>query len=117
MAEKKDAKSKTKKCIVIPRNPDTANELYAFVNTGERPGGGLKIPFERPVYLTEKEIAALERQREAIQVDRQINVREIMDRHQVPQSVANKMAKASSQDSSMGGKQIRFVSKYIVSSA
>ena len=116
MAGRKNDKTDTKRYIVIPRNPQTANEGFAFVSTGER-ARPMRVPFERPVFLTDAEVSALKRQREAIQVDKKIDVTEIMERHQVPQTIANKMAQATTNDTSMGGKKIEFVTKYIITAA
>ena len=111
MAGKK--KSEMKQYIVIARNPETMKEGYAFVSTGERPRP-LRVPFEKPVYLTEKEVAALKRQREAVEMDAHINVHEIMEKHKVSQNIANRMAQATERDRSMGGKKITFTPKYVI---
>ena len=104
------AKKERQKYLVIARSPDTMKELTAFAN-------GKHIPFDTPVYLTEKQINSLKRQREPIQIEKQISVREIMEKHQVNQTKANEMAKLIAQDPNQGGKKIQYVAKYIVTPA
>ena len=98
------------KYIVIARSTDTMKEVYAFAN-------GRKIPFDTPVPLTDSQIASLKRQKEAIQIEKQISVREIMEKHQVSQTKANEMAKLIADNPDQGGKKIQYVSKYIVTPA
>ena len=104
MATKKEVR---KKYLVIARSTETIKEQYAIA-------GRKRIPFDTPVYLTDNDIATLKRQREAIQIEKQVNVREIMEQHQISQAKANELAKLQESD---GKKQIKFVSKYIVTPA
>jgi len=109
MAEKK------KKYIVYARSNDTIRERFAKVNAG-----GMRaksIPFETPVMLTDEEVAALRRMKEPIQMKKQISVAEIMEKHKVTQAKANKMAALIEQNPDMGGKEISWVPKYVVSPA
>ena len=107
MATKKEER---KKYLVIARSTETIKEMYAVAGTK-------KIPFDTPVTLTDNDLATLKRQREPIQVDKQVSVREIMEKHQVSQSKAQEMAKLISENPEQGGKKITFVSKYIVTPA
>ena len=79
--------------------------------------GAKRIPFERPVYLSEAEVAALKRQKEPIQVDKDISVHEIMEKHKIPQAKANQLARQTERDPSMGGKRITFTPKFLVQPA
>jgi hypothetical protein len=107
------SKSARKKYVIIARSTETIKERYACVNAG---GVVIKrIPFETPVYLTDKEVAALKNQRESIQVDAPINVYQLMEKHKISQEKANRLAQKIEEDKSMGGKKIEWVAKYIVS--
>ena len=111
MATKTVQKKPTlKSYIVIARNNETLKEGYAVC-------GQKRIPFDTPVALTEREVEVLKHQREAIQIERQVSVREIMEKHQIDQHKANEMAKMIQQSPDQGGKSIEFVSKYIVTTA
>jgi hypothetical protein len=99
--------NKPKKYIVIARSNETLKEQYAVA-------GVKKVPFDTPVVLTDREVASLERQREPIQVEKQISVHEIMEKHKVTQVKANEIAKMIAADPSQGGKKITFVKKYVI---
>ncbi len=75
-------KKERQKYLVIARSTETIKEQYAIAGTK-------RIPFDTPVYLTEKDIVSLKRQREPIQVEKQVSEKEIMEKHQVSQSKAN----------------------------
>jgi hypothetical protein len=107
MAAKKEERTKY---IVIARSTDTIKEMYAIA-------GNKRIPFDEPVYLNKRDIESLKRQREPIQVEKQVSVRDIMNKHQVSQVKAQEMAKLISENPDQGGKQITFVSKYVISPA
>ena len=98
------------KYIVIARSTETIKEQYAIAGTK-------KIPFDEPVFLSDRDIAALKRQKEPIQVEKQVSVREIMDKHRISQTKAQEMAKLIADNPDQGGKRITFVSKYIVTPA
>ena len=103
-------KTKPTLYLVIARNNETLKEGYAVAGTK-------RIPFDTPVALNDRDIESIKRQREPIQIEKQINVREIMQQHQVSQTKANEMAKMISANPDQGGKKIEFVSKYIVTLA
>ena len=109
MAEPK-VKSTGDMYIIIPRSNETIKEQYAVAGTK-------RLPFNVPLRLSKKDVMLLRRQKEPIQVDKQINVHEIMDKFSIDQQKANKMAKLTEANPEMGGKSIQFVSKYIVSKA
>jgi len=100
-------KVERKKYIVIARSTETIKEMYAIAGTK-------RIPFDEPVFLTDKDIVALKRQREPIQVEKQVTVRDIMEKHRVSQGKAQEMAKLIANNPDQGGKKITFVSKYLV---
>ncbi len=103
-------KEKAQLYLVIARNNETLKEGYAV-------SGVKRIPFDTPVALSTRDVENLKRQREPIQIEKQVNVREIMQQHQISQSQANEMAKMISSNPDQGGKKIEFVSKYIVTTA
>ena len=116
MAGKTSDKSTKKKYIVIPLSQQSRKEGYAICNANSAMGAK-KIPFEKPILLSDEEVSALKRQREPILVDKDINVHEIMDKHRISQAKANKLAQAIESDKSMGGQRITFTPKYHVSPA
>ena len=96
--------------IVIARSNETIKEGYAMA-------GARAIPFDTPVAMSDREVESVKRQKEAIQLDKQINVRELMEKHQISQAKANEMAKLIAENPEQGGKKIEFVPKYIVTPA
>ena len=100
---------KKQKYIIYARNTETMKEGYAVV-------GMHKVPFEKPVYLSPKQVDLIERQKEAIQMDAPVSVKDIMEKHQISQSKAMQIAKQKEADPDTR-KKITFVSKYIVSKA
>ena len=96
--------------LVIPRNNETLKEGFAVCGTK-------RVPFDSPVPLSDKDVESLKRQREPIQIEKQVSVREIMQKHQVDQNKANQMARMIQENPDQGGKSIEFVSKYIVTPA
>ena len=97
---------------IIARSPETMKEKYATVNVG-----GIKarmLPFDTPVPLSKKEVSALRRQRESIQIDAEVNVHQLMEKHKISQEKANRLAQQINSDRSMGGKKIDWVEKYII---
>ena len=105
-----EKKAPLKKYLVIARNNETLKEGYAVA-------GHKRIPFDIPVPLTDREVESIKRQREAIQIEKQVSVRELMEKHQISQVKATEMARMISENPDQGGKKIEFVSKYIVSLA
>lgn len=110
MATKTEKKPTRKLYLVIARNNETLKEGYAVCGTK-------RVPFDTPVALSEGDYENLTRQREAIQVERQVTVREIMEKHQIDQAKASEMARMIQENPDQGGKSIEFVSKYIVTPA
>ena len=112
MANVKKAMSdmKAQRYMIIPRNQDTYEEKYAIAN-------GRKVPFETPITLSGKEVAALEHQKEAFQVDNILTVYDVMEKFQCDQSAAAKIVAAQSQHKEIGGKTIKWRSKYILQGA
>ena len=105
---------KPKKYIVYARSQESMREQFVKINAGgmiARP-----IPFEKPVYLTDKEVALLRRFKEPYQIEQRINVQELMEKHQISQSKANSMAKLLESDPT-ATRKFSHVSKYIVSPA
>ncbi len=98
---------KAKQYIVTPRSPESLKEGFCIAN-------GRRVPFDQPVYLSEAQVATLKRQKEPIQMEKQINVYELMEKHQITQEKANQMARQIQADPSMGGKKISFVPKFSV---
>ena len=101
-------KEKAQQYVVIARSTETIKEKVAMA-------GKRAIPFETPVFLSGQELQSLRRQKEPIQVEKQVSVMEIMEKHRVSQAKANEMARLISENPDQGGKKITFVSKYIVS--
>ena len=111
MAEKK----KYKNYIVYARSNDTLREHFLKINAG-----GMKarvIPFDKPIPLTDEEVAAIKRMKEPVQMKKRVDVHEIMEKHKVPQDKANKMAQLIEDNPDIGGKEISWVPKYIVTPA
>jgi len=96
--------------LVIPRNQTTYDEKFAIAN-------GRKIPFEVVVSLTQREVKALEHQREPFQVDNHLTVYDAMDKYQCDQAAATKIVAAQAQHKEIGGKTIKWRQKYIVQAA
>ena len=109
-AKAQQTREQPKAYIVIARNNETLKE-------GGAKAGFRDVPFDRPVLLTAKEVEALKRQREPIQIEKQVSVRELMEKHQIDQHKAIEMAKLIEANPQQGGKSIEFVSKYIVTNA
>ncbi len=106
--KKSDTDKKTReKYMIIPRNQDTYDEKYCIAN-------GRKLPFETPLMLTRKEVETLEHQKEAFQVDNQLTVMDAMDKYQCDQAAAAKIVAAQAQHKEIGGKTIKWRSKYIL---
>ena len=103
----KATQNKLKKYMIIPRNDDIYKEKYAVANTR-------KLPFETPVMLAERDIKALEGQREPVEVDSKMTVMDIMDKYQVDQKKAAEIAAAQATHPEIGGKSIKWRPKYIL---
>ena len=112
MAAQKSGKNAKKQYVIIARSQETMKEGFAVVNAGGRMAR--RIKFETPVYLTDTEVNAIKRQKDPVQIDKEISVYEIMEKYKIPQEKAGRLAQKIQQDPSMGGKSIDFVSKYIV---
>ncbi len=95
--------------IVVPRNNETLKEKAVMTGFGKR-----SVPFNRPVRLNAQEYKNIQRQKEPIQIEKEINVMEIMEEHQISQTKANEMAKLKSSNTKIGGKQISFVPKFFL---
>jgi hypothetical protein len=111
MAEKK---KEHKQYVVYARSQETMKEKFVKVNAKgmiARP-----IPFEKPVYLTDGEVDAIKRMKEAFQVEKNIDIRELMEAHQISQTKANEMAKLMESDPA-ARRKFSWVSKYIVTPA
>jgi hypothetical protein len=111
MAEKKE---KAKKYIVYARSQEAMKEQFVKINAGgmiARP-----IPFETPVYLTDDEVKAIKRLREALQIEKRIDVRELMEAHQISQTKASEMAKLM-ESSPEARRKFSWVPKFIVTPA
>lgn len=89
MANIKTSKAKEGpvKCVVIPRTNDAIRERFVKVN-------GKTVPFDREVYLTENDIKTIQGMKEPMKVEKDVNVHEIMEKMQIPQSEANRIAEA-----------------------
>ena len=111
MANIKKAKTDMKpgKYIIIPRSQNTYQEKYAIA-------GARRLPFETPVTLTPKDVAALEHQKEPFQTDNKMTVYEAMEKYQVDQKKASDIVAAQAQHPEIGGKKITWRSKYIIQS-
>jgi hypothetical protein len=105
--KKNDKDIKPAKYIIIPRDQNTYNEKFAIANMK-------KLPFETPVTLTMNDVKALENQKEAFQSDNTMSIYEIMEKYQVDQKKAAEIAKAQSVHPEIGGKTIKWRSKYIL---
>jgi len=101
---------KSQRYMIIPRNQDTYDEKYAIAN-------GRKVPFEVPITLSQKEVDSLEHQKEAFQVDNQLTVMDAMDKYQVDQKKAATIVAAQASHKEIGGKTIKWRSKYILQAA
>jgi len=95
---------------VIPTSQENFKQGYLTVSTGEFHTSRI-IPLDKRVALTDKEVHAIKRMKEHITIDKRVDVREIMDRHQIPQTQANAVAQSMDQS---GGKKIQWVPKYTV---
>ncbi len=103
-------KKQHKKYLVYARSQDTMKEKFVKINAKgmiARP-----IPFEKPVYLTEDEVKAIRRIKEPMQVEKRIDVQEIMNAHQISQSKAQEMAKLMEADPA-ARRKFSWVAKYI----
>lgn len=103
----KTDKGKKQRYMIIARNTETIKEQVANAN-------GKQIPFETPVFLTEKDVQTLERQKEPIQVEQSVSVHELMQKHACTVDKAQEMAKLIRENPDQGGKKITYVSKYIL---
>ena len=108
--KKSEGDTKAQVYIIIPRNQDTYEEKFAVC-------GAKKYPFEIPVHLTREQVVILERQKQPFQVDNQLTVHEAMDKYQCTQAQAAKIVSAQSTHKEIGGKTIKWRSKYILQSA
>jgi len=106
MAAKSSAK-KYKKVVVHALTDGARKEGYAICGGGV--GGAKKIPFEKEVHLTDNEIAALKRQREAIKTQRNTSVDEISEKYQIPKSRAYEMLQKNG-----ASETIKFTPKYLI---
>ena len=106
-------KSGRRNYIVIPLSPQARKEGYAICNANSAMGAK-RIPFEKPIPLTEAEVAVLKRQRDPMTIEKDISVSEIMDKHRIPADKARKLAQQIERDPDMGGKRIVFQPKYHV---
>jgi len=90
---------------VIPRSASAEKEMFAVCNNK-------RVPFEVPVYLSERDIRTLKRQKEPRANSKKINIHKIMDDYHISQSKANAVAKK------MEGEQMNnsfsWVDKYII---
>ena len=100
-------KKQVRKVMVIPRDNKTYEEKYAIAN-------GKKIPFEIPITLNEKDIKAIEHQKEAHQVDNIMTVPDVMNKYSCTQAEAVKIVEAQSHHKEIGGKKIVWRPKYMV---
>jgi lipopolysaccharide export LptBFGC system permease protein LptF len=105
--KKNDKDKKDGKYIIIPRNQDTYNEVFAVANMR-------RLPFETPVTLSSNDVKALENQKEAFQADKKMTVYEAMEKYQVDQKKAAQIVQAQAQHPDIGGKVIKWRSKYIL---
>jgi hypothetical protein len=107
-------KTKHKKYMVYARSQDTMKERFVKVNAGgmiARP-----IPFEKPVFLTEDEVHVIRRIKEPMQIEKRIDVQDLMQAHQISQSKAQEMAKLMESDPA-ARRKFSWVAKYIVTAA
>ena len=93
------------KCVVIPRTNDAIKEKILKVN-------GKVIPFDREVMLTENDIRTINGMKEPMKVEKDVNVHEIMEKMQIPQSEANRIAEARMRAG--GESSFSWVQKYTV---
>jgi len=109
MANVKKAKEDTKagRYMIIPRDDKTYKEKFAVCNMR-------KLPFETPVTLSSNDVAALENQKVPIQLDNELTVYEAMDKYQVDQKKAAQIVQAQAKHPEIGGKVIKWKSKYIL---
>jgi hypothetical protein len=110
MANIKKNKSRAGVYMIIPRDQSTYEEKFAVANMR-------KLPFETPVTLSDADVKVLEHQKEAFQTDNKMTVYEVMDKYQVDQKKAAQIVQAQAQHPEIGGKTIRWRSKYILQSA
>ena len=90
---------------VIPTSNDTYDEQFAIVN-------GLKVPFEVPVKLTERQIKILEAQKEPYSAKKKMNVFELMDKMKISQEKANALMRAT--DANEMGSEVKWRNKYVI---
>ena len=107
--KKASADKKPGRYIIIPRDQNTYKEKFAVAGTR-------KLPFEVPVTLRPQDVAALEHQKEPFQVDIEMTIYDVMDKYQVDQKKAAQIMSAQSQHPEIGGKTIKWRSKYILQS-
>ena len=108
--KKSMADNKSQRYMIIPRTQDTYEEKYAIAN-------GRKVPFETPLTLSSKEVKSLEHQKEAFQTDNHLTVYDAMEKYQVDQKKAATIVAAQAQHKEIGGKTIKWRSKYILQAA
>jgi hypothetical protein len=86
-------------CNVIPKTEYASQSPYVKIATKSY-GKPRMIPLEQEVYLTQDEIKAIEGLHEMTGKKVKMSVKEIMERYQVPEEIANQMA----QEKGMGTK-------------
>jgi hypothetical protein len=105
--KKSDTDKKAGKYIIIPRDQNTYDEKFAIANMR-------RLPFETPVTLSHQDVLALENQKEPFQMDNKMTVYEAMEKYQVNQKKAAEIVQAQSKHPEIGGKIIKWRSKYIL---
>ena len=108
--KKADADKKMERYMVIPRSQETYEEKYAIAN-------GKKIPFETPLFISQKDKLTLEGQKEPFQVDNTLTVFDAMEKFQCDQAAAAKIVAAQATHKEIGGTTIKWRAKYILQSA
>jgi hypothetical protein len=98
---------KAKQYMILPRNQETYKEKFAVV-------GRKKLPFETPVTLTMAEVKTIEHQKEPFQEDKELTVYEVMEKYQVDQKKAAEIVQAQALHPEIGGKSIKWRSKYLL---
>ena len=109
----KSQKKEYKKYMIIPNSREARQIGYVTVSTGEFRTSRI-LPLEKPVPMTDKEVAAIKRMKEPMQMDKDINVHNLMDKHHIPQNKANELAREIERNPEVGGKRISFVPQYSV---
>jgi len=80
------------KVVITPRTNEASSKQYVKISTSSFSRPRL-LPLDKPVWVTQQEVNALNELSELTSKKTGMTVQEIMDKYSVPEYVANEMAK------------------------